>query len=61
MRAKKSLGQNFLKSKQAVRDIIEAARLERADTVLEAGPGRGVLTEELLKRVNQVIAVEKDR
>ncbi len=58
--AKKSLGQNFLRSKGALQKIVEAADLKMCDVVLEAGPGEGVLTEELLKRAGKVIAVEKD-
>jgi len=60
MQAKKSLGQNFLKSKSAVGDIIKAGELSSADTVLEIGPGKGVLTEALLAAAGKVIAVEKD-
>lgn len=60
MRPKKSLGQNFLKSKRVVADIIKAAELKPADLVLEVGPGKGILTEELLKQAGRVIAVEKD-
>ena len=60
MKAKKSLGQNFLKSKQAIRDIVKAAELHSEDTVLEVGPGRGVLTEALLESGTKVIAIEKD-
>ncbi|MEO8637912.1 MAG: 16S rRNA (adenine(1518)-N(6)/adenine(1519)-N(6))-dimethyltransferase RsmA [Candidatus Taylorbacteria bacterium] len=58
--AKKSLGQNFLKSKEALRTIIGAAELEAGETVLEVGPGRGALTEGLLDSGAHVIAVEKD-
>jgi len=60
MRAKKSLGQNFLTSKAIVEYIIKAAELSVQDTVLEVGPGQGFLTEELLKKTGKVIAVEKD-
>ncbi len=60
MRAKKSLGQNFLTSKVVAEDIIEAANLSAQDTVLEIGPGKGFLTEELLKKAGEVIVVEKD-
>jgi 16S rRNA (adenine1518-N6/adenine1519-N6)-dimethyltransferase len=60
MFAKKSLGQNFLKSKGAVREIVAAARVQSDDTVLEIGPGKGVLTESLLETGAHVIAVEKD-
>jgi len=59
--AKKSLGQNFLNSPKALADIIESAKVGVGDEVLEIGPGRGVLTKELLKAGAHVTAVEKDR
>lgn len=59
-RPRKSLGQNFLRSKHVLVDIAEAAELSSTDTVLEVGPGKGVLTTELLGRAGNVIAVEKD-
>jgi 16S rRNA (adenine1518-N6/adenine1519-N6)-dimethyltransferase len=58
--AKKSLGQNFLKSKEALRALISAGEITSDDIVLEVGPGKGVLTAELLKLAKKVIAVEKD-
>lgn len=60
IRAKKSLGQNFLKSEKVVSDIVKAAELSPNDTALEIGPGKGVLTEALLKKAGGVVAVEKD-
>lgn len=60
IKAKKSLGQNFLKSKRALSDMLAAGEVGENDIVLEAGPGKGVLTEELLKKSSRVIAVEKD-
>lgn len=60
MYAKKSLGQNFLKSERALNSIIEAGNIEETDTVLEIGPGKGALTERLLEKAQKVIAVEKD-
>ncbi|RJQ32910.1 16S rRNA (adenine(1518)-N(6)/adenine(1519)-N(6))-dimethyltransferase [Candidatus Parcubacteria bacterium] len=59
-RPKKSLGQNFLKSSAIAREIVEAGEVGPDDIVLEVGPGRGILTEELLKKAQKVIAVEKD-
>jgi len=55
------LGQHFLKSQKALSSIVKAADLSIDDTVLEIGPGKGVLTEKLLERAGRVIAVEKDR
>ena len=60
MKAKKSLGQNFLKSREAINSIIESGSITPEDTILEVGPGKGVLTTELLKLARKVIAVEKD-
>ncbi|GMQ95481.1 MAG: 16S rRNA (adenine(1518)-N(6)/adenine(1519)-N(6)) -dimethyltransferase RsmA [Patescibacteria group bacterium] len=60
MRPKKTLGQHFLTSKAVVSSIIKAAQLSPSDTVLEVGPGKGVLTETLLENAGKVIAVEKD-
>ena len=59
-KAKKSLGQNFLKSKEAIRGICDAGRVTEGEIVVEIGPGKGVLTEELLKRGAMVVAIEKD-
>ncbi len=59
-RAKKSLGQNFLKSALALKKIIEAGEINK-DLVLEIGPGRGALTEKLLESGAKVVAVEKDK
>lgn len=60
-RAKKSLGQNFLKSEPALRKIVEAGEIKTTDTILEIGPGKGALTEKLLSKASRVIAVEKDK
>jgi 16S rRNA (adenine1518-N6/adenine1519-N6)-dimethyltransferase len=60
MKAKKSLGQNFLKSEPALRKIVEAGEIKPDDIILEIGPGKGALTKKLLASSFQVIAVEKD-
>ncbi len=59
-KAKKSLGQNFLKSKSALNTIISTANPTSNDTILEIGPGKGALTEKLLSYNGKVVAVEKD-
>jgi len=61
IRPSKRLGQNFLIDKNVLQKIIEAAKLKPTDIILEIGPGLGILTIELAKRVRKVIAVEKDR
>ncbi len=58
--AKKSLGQNFLKSKVALSKMLEAGEVCDKDIILEVGPGKGILTERLLAKALKVIAVEKD-
>ena len=60
MKAKKSLGQNFLKSIPALNKIIEAGEITPNDIILEIGPGKGALTAKLLEKAGLVIAVEKD-
>lgn len=61
IQAKKSLGQHFLTSKKALAEMIEAGALLPSDTVIEIGPGEGVLTEEILKAgPAKLIAIEKD-
>lgn len=60
VKAKKSLGQNFLTS-ESVRDkIIEAAELRGSDVVIEVGPGLGVLSGEIAKKAGKLLAVELD-
>ncbi len=61
MKAKKSLGQNFLTSIPARIAIVNAGNLTSGDTVLEIGPGRGFLTQGLLETGANVVALEKDR
>lgn len=61
MRAKKSLGQHFLKSEKALTQIVGAGDIGIDDVVLEIGPGTGVLTSKLLSLAGRVIAIEKDR
>jgi 16S rRNA (adenine1518-N6/adenine1519-N6)-dimethyltransferase len=58
--AKKSLGQNFLMHAQTAERIVLAADLPENATVLEIGPGTGMLTRALLARAGKVIAVETD-
>lgn len=51
-RAKKSLGQHFLKNRAAVETIIDALDISGGDTIIEIGPGAGALTLPLLQRSN---------
>jgi 16S rRNA (adenine1518-N6/adenine1519-N6)-dimethyltransferase len=58
--SKKQLGQHFLIDRPALADIIAAAEIELGETVVEIGPGLGVLTEELLAKTSKVVAFEFD-
>lgn len=59
-RAKKSLGQNFLMHARIAERIARTAPLSPDETVLEIGPGTGMLTKELLALGKKVIAIEAD-
>jgi 16S rRNA (adenine1518-N6/adenine1519-N6)-dimethyltransferase len=61
LRPTRGMGQNFLVDPGALDAIVGAAELTRDDTVLEVGPGLGVLTWELLQRAGLVVAVELDK
>jgi 16S rRNA (adenine1518-N6/adenine1519-N6)-dimethyltransferase len=61
MKAKKSLGQNWLQNPTILTKICQTGKVQAGDTVLEIGPGTGALTEGLLATGARVIAVEKDR
>ena len=56
----KSLGQNFLHDKHQLERIADAGEVTKADKVLEIGPGLGPLTELLLERAGEVLAIEMD-
>ena len=53
--------QNFLVNPSLVRMLIKKARITASDTVIEIGPGYGIITRELAKFAGKVIAVEKDK
>ncbi|MDD5654123.1 MAG: 16S rRNA (adenine(1518)-N(6)/adenine(1519)-N(6))-dimethyltransferase RsmA [Candidatus Omnitrophica bacterium] len=59
-RAKKSLGQSFLKDNSVVDKIISSCALQKDDTVLEIGPGHGELTRAIIKQVKRLVCVELD-
>ncbi len=60
LRAKKSLGQNFLKDPHYLARIVDAARITKEDRVLEIGPGLGHLTRMIAARAGAVLALELD-
>jgi 16S rRNA (adenine1518-N6/adenine1519-N6)-dimethyltransferase len=60
VRAKKSLGQHFLKDKNIAKQIVDSLDATTGN-ILEVGPGTGVLTQFLLKRPENLKLVEIDR
>ena len=62
VKPKKHLGQHFLTDKNIARKIAQSLKLNTYDTILEIGPGMGVLTEFLLKTSNKdIFVIEIDR
>jgi len=59
--AKKSLGQHFLTNELVVKNMVEFADINSNDSILEIGPGLGILTREIFKSpAREIILVEKD-
>ena len=61
IRPKKNRGQNFLADPTVLRREVACADIAAGDTVLEIGAGIGNLTQLLLERTGQVVAIEQDR
>ena len=61
IRTSRALGQHFLIDERVAHRHVESASIQQDETVLEIGPGLGVLTRILAKRSRKVIAIEKDR
>ncbi len=57
----KTMGQNFLIDKNILQKILEAADIQPDETIVEIGPGIGILTQALAARAKKVITIEKDR
>jgi 16S rRNA (adenine1518-N6/adenine1519-N6)-dimethyltransferase len=60
IRARKSLGQNFLSDSRVADRIIDAVSASGADVIIEIGSGTGALTRKLTKPSGLVVAVEVD-
>ena len=56
----KSLGQNFLIDNNIIDKIIQSAAIKPDDCVLEIGPGRGALTEYLVRKAGRLVLIEYD-
>ncbi|MHA2300973.1 MAG: 16S rRNA (adenine(1518)-N(6)/adenine(1519)-N(6))-dimethyltransferase RsmA, partial [Candidatus Thorarchaeota archaeon] len=53
-------GQNFITDRNLIDREVSLAEVRKKDTVLEIGPGIGILTEALARRAKRVVAIEKD-
>jgi len=61
IKAKKSLGQNFLKDKNVLKKIADKSLLDNNTELIEIGPGTGNLTDYLIKKnPKKVFLIEKD-
>ena len=60
IKAKKSLGQNFLIDKNVSRRIVESVSPQKGDLIVEIGPGTGAITRLLTESAGRVIAFEID-
>ena len=58
---RKALGQNFLQDQNIIRKIVESVAIKESDTVIEVGPGRGALTDQILLKTQDCHVVEFDR
>ena len=61
IKAKKSLGQNFLTDEMVLNKIIEAVSPKKGDHFFEIGAGKGALTELLSQHINFLDSIEIDR
>ena len=61
VKAKKTLGQNFLTETTVINQIIKSIHPLSHDNFLEIGPGRGAITKPLLKLIKNLHAVEIDK
>ena len=57
---RRSLGQVFLNSERVINRIVSSLDLSLEDTVIEIGPGRGALTNNLIGACGRLVLVEKD-
>jgi len=60
LRAKKKFGQNFLVDRYFISKIIKEINPKEENNILEIGPGKGAITESILKKINHISVVEID-
>ena len=59
--ARKRFGQNFLHDPAIIQRIVDSINPQKSDHVIEIGPGKGAITEQLLQRLEQLNVIEIDR
>jgi 23S rRNA (adenine-N6)-dimethyltransferase len=57
---RKRLSQNFFHSRKLVASLVGNSSIRKNDLVIEIGPGKGIITEQLIMRAGQVVAIEVD-
>ena len=60
MKAKKSLGQNFLKDENVLKRIANIFETKENDLIIEIGPGKGALTKHLINKKSNLLCIELD-
>ena len=60
MKAKKKFGQNFLVDRYFISRIVNEVNPKEGNNILEIGPGKGAITEPILKKTNHISVVEID-
>ena len=61
MQAKKRFGQNFLTDKKLLEDLVSLINVSAQDKLLEIGPGKGDLTENLINICHSYFGAEVDK
>jgi len=61
LKPKKSLGQNFLRDENILRNIVESLHLSSGDVVIEIGSGQGALTKHLVDLPITLVGIEVDK
>ena len=52
------MGQHFLIDQDVLTEVVKCIKIKRGEKIIEVGPGKGVLTAELLKKGAKVLVVE---
>ena len=60
MKAKKKFGQNFLVDRYFISKIIKEINPKEGNIILEIGPGKGAITNQILNKINHISVIEID-